>query len=380
MLRGWALLGVVLMNYTSLWKLTQAAEGIKHGILTNILYMTQETVFHGKSWTLLSILFGYGFAILLRNLAERNQNAAPFFARRMGWLLVLGFIDSAFYFGDFLKDYALLGFVFLLFAQFSARQAFRASLVLLLLIPFVSAFVATLPGGVGSPSEMNGLKTLYLSHNPLQVLQANLQGSYLLQVANLRYIIDVHLEMLACFFLGFAAQKADFFGRLSSTPRLARRIFWSSFAVVFVFSVILVSQRKSYFFTTLFKPNFWMVFSIMLLTASAICWLHQTRHFSNLFKSLQAMGRMTLTNYLVQNLLMLLIFSGFGLAQLGKQPLVWHVGIAWLIFILQVWFSQWWLARYQYGPVEWVWRQLSYGQRLPLRRQEPVDDSLAVSY
>ena len=68
---------------------------------------------------------------------------------------------------------------------------------------------------------------------------------------------------------------------------------------------------------------------------------------------------MTLTNYFLQNLIGLLVFSGFGLGMLHKMPYSWHAGIAVVLFVAQVYFSRWWLARHHLGPMEWLWRTLS---------------------
>jgi uncharacterized protein len=91
------------------------------------------------------------------------------------------------------------------------------------------------------------------------------------------------------------------------------------------------------------------------------------------FNSMQVIGKMTLTNYLVQNFIALLLFSGMGL-NLSLNHRI-HFGyyllFALVLYITQVYFSKWWLSRYQFGPVEWMWRQLSYAKRLPLKKEQP---------
>src|SRR4051812_36334120 len=89
MLRGWALLGVVLMNYVDFYY-----EGIdfphyKPGVSTQFFQYLTGIVFSAKSWTMLSFLFGYGFAVLLQNIKQKGLNTVSFFSRRMFWLLML---------------------------------------------------------------------------------------------------------------------------------------------------------------------------------------------------------------------------------------------------------------------------------------------------
>ena len=88
---------------------------------------------------------------------------------------------------------------------------------------------------------------------------------------------------------------------------------------------------------------------------------------------LAAVGRMALTNYLMQSLLCMLVFTGAGLGWVGQLQL-WQVyGIVLLIWLLQLWLSPWWLKRYYFGPIEWLWRALTYGAIPTLRRfNEPT--------
>jgi len=75
-----------------------------------------------------------------------------------------------------------------------------------------------------------------------------------------------------------------------------------------------------------------------------------------------------LSNYLLQSLVCVPLFAGFGLG-IGPSHGLWPVLlVAAIVFPLQVWLSAWWLRRYYFGPAEWLWRSLSDGQRLPMRR------------
>jgi uncharacterized protein len=82
-------------------------------------------------------------------------------------------------------------------------------------------------------------------------------------------------------------------------------------------------------------------------------WHRRLMHF-------YSVGRMGLTTYLVQTLCGVLLFFGFGVGLLGEVGVLVTVGIGILIFIGQIYFSKWWLTRYRYGPVEWLWRSLTY--------------------
>ncbi|HEU4534407.1 MAG TPA: DUF418 domain-containing protein, partial [Polyangiaceae bacterium] len=100
--------------------------------------------------------------------------------------------------------------------------------------------------------------------------------------------------------------------------------------------------------------------------ALALAWRHErARRWLAAFVPL---GRLAITNYLGQTLLGLSVFYGYGLNLAGRVGAAWLVPLAAAILFAQARASAAWLGRYRYGPVEWAWRQLTYGRRLPLRR------------
>ncbi|MGY0036031.1 DUF418 domain-containing protein [Pedobacter sp. NJ-S-72] len=113
-----------------------------------------------------------------------------------------------------------------------------------------------------------------------------------------------------------------------------------------------------------------MVLSTMICILCGICWLYVNGKMQRFFTGLQAMGKMTLTNYMMQSILATFIFLNVGLGIFNTMPYWFYIFIALLIFSIQIGFSKWWLIHYNYGPVEWIWRQLSYGKRLPIRKKD----------
>src|SRR5207237_489875 len=159
-----------------------------------------------KSWSMLSFLFGYGFAVLMYNVFNKGVNGYVFFSRRMFWLFVLALINSAFFWGDILKDYAVMGMVLLLFYKLPAMVTFYSSLALLVLTPAISAYINSfkIPGGYQAISPYY---SLFQSHNPLKVFAFGWIATYKWEIANPGYLVTVHLVMLSCFLLGLTAQK-----------------------------------------------------------------------------------------------------------------------------------------------------------------------------
>ena len=366
-LRGWALLGVVLMNYRDFYFFGYGAVTIPTDRASGIIQTICNLVFAAKSWTLLSFLFGYGFSVLMARLAQKSVYPIAFFSRRMFWLLILSVVNSAFFFGDILKDYAVLGMILLVFYRSSARTAFILSILLFLTAPVVTAWVMTIKT---NPAPVP--YALYASHSLFDVLWFGFVGTVRTQVIDLFYAIAVHQVMLCCFFLGMAAQRVDFFQRVGNDQRLLKRIWRGSLislAVLYT-GLLLVQHLGVVRVFAHFNPLYWIVLTTMLFIASSLCRLYLAGMLKRFFAALEVIGKMTLTNYMMQNLIGLLLFSGFGLGLGYAHKLVveYYLALALIVYIAQVWFSRWWLSKYHFGPVEWIWRQLSYGKKIEIKR------------
>lgn len=114
--------------------------------------------------------------------------------------------------------------------------------------------------------------------------------------------------------------------------------------------------------------------STALFYATTIIRLYMKARMGNLMQTFRNLGRMTLSNYLMQTLVYVIIFYNVGFGLLGD----FSFGVIWLltfmIYFSQGWFSQWWLSKFYYGPVEWIWRQLTYRRRFKL-----IKDSMTVT-
>jgi uncharacterized protein len=89
---------------------------------------------------------------------------------------------------------------------------------------------------------------------------------------------------------------------------------------------------------------------------------------NKIFKAFQVLGKMTLTNYLLVSAIMIILLYGIGFGKLGELPMhtIWLLAFVWLI--IEILISWYWLRTFRYGPVEWIWRQLTYWKKLPLRK------------
>jgi uncharacterized protein len=88
----------------------------------------------------------------------------------------------------------------------------------------------------------------------------------------------------------------------------------------------------------------------------------------NLMQRFAALGRMALTNYLMHSVILTTVFYGYGLGLYGAIPRFWQMGFVVAVVAFQLWYSPLWLQKYRFGPVEWLWRSLTYWKRQPMRR------------
>lgn len=366
-LRGWALLGVVLMNYFDFFTFERDWAAYKPDTFTNVLMYVLSLVFAAKSWTLLSLLFGYGFAVVMTNVERKGLSSYGFFTKRMFWLLILSIINSALFFGDILKDYAILGLILMVFHRNSAKTNFSISLFLLTILPFVAAYINNLKDS--GWASMPELFPLYKSKSLVNVLWFGLKGTYVAQIISKPYLYTVHLLMFICMLWGHCLRQIKFFDNLKDRLPIIQKTFWTSLITTLL--ILGLNGVFAHFKVNVnhyFNLRYLGVVSTMLFVASSILWLYINQQAKTFFNALATIGKMTLTNYMIQNLIGLIVFSGVGFAVWNTQPIWFYVVLAIVVFTAQVYFSKWWLSRYQYGPIEWIWRSLSYGKLLAIKK------------
>ena len=358
-LRGWALLGVVLMNYVN-----YADFATPLNKTDNLISQIGDYMFSVKSWSLLSVLFGFGFGALYEKVRRTTDNPTLFFLRRMAILFLISILNIAFYSGDILHDYALLGCILLLFANLAPKKLFIISICFLLVNPVLTALVSRyIPLHIGEETKKL-LHQQFIDGDFMTVMKRNFISCYLHEIKSMNYTISVHLQMFSLMLLGFAGYKAGFFERLAEKKKLITYICIISFiaALILVESNILVVKNNlslnKYYHLFWIEVECTVVFLATLIALIYIRYpgkgiVHSTFLYS---------GRMTLTNYMLQSLLIFLIFSGAGLGLAFRPDIKLYYGIALAVFICQAVFSVWWLKKFQYGPVEWFWRCLSYGR------------------
>ena len=387
-LRGWALLGILaanLMTFTGFMFIPDAERGrMLFAEFDDIVELLLEWLVTGKFYALFSLLFGIGFAIQIGRLERRGEGAGRYL-RRLFILFLIGIAHMLLlWLGDILALYALMGAMLLLFRRASDRALIRWA-VALWLVPIVWSaaihfggfrpdrpiFGAAIALIAGAGLDVgNGPLPVFQSASIVDDLKAH-PGEMLIRLADLVYQMRF-TKVLGMFLIGLWAGRRAIHADPAAFRPLLRRAARIGLGVGLPLSLAKavfsmwpsespVIQLAAELFYCLGTPTLALGYA----AGFTLLWLGARR---GMIEAAAPAGRMALTNYLMQTVLQSAIFLGWGLGLMGKYGLVVILPLAPAIFALQVAYSRWWLARYRFGPVEWLWRSATYGRAQPMRR------------
>ena len=391
-LRGLALLGIALMNveYFSA-SLMDLSEGIAPGE-RGLDWLADAFVYvfvRGKFWTLFSLLFGMGFAVMLGRARDAGRGFVPLYLRRTFGLLLFGLVHALLIWsGDILVSYALTALVLLLFFRDTpAERLWKwgawiwAALVGLMLL--FGVMMMAMGDGVTDPNAAeNAAMVAALREAEIAAYSG---GSYAEATAmRTRYFVHalpfnaflVPL-VLGMFLVGGWMVRSGAMARPAEHGRLFERLAWIGGFGGLALTAASLAVNANPSTTGEPSPDAMLAMALhmagsplMALAYIAIVVLALQRGAVWL-RALAPVGRMALTNYLMQSVIGTLVFYGYGLGLWGQVPRSGQVIGVVVVFLLQVLASRWWLERFRYGPLEWAWRAFTYWQVPPLRRIAP---------
>lgn len=320
--------------------------------------------------TLFSILFGYGFGLILESLEKKNINPNFFFVKRMFWLFLFGVIHSIFWWGDVLNLYAMSGLLLLLFRNRSTKIILFFAILFMIVIPvFISYLLRNRPETF-TESDILGLYYQYKQGTLFEVIKFNINFYYRMFIVSGVNLHDI-IETLGRFLLGYFLLRMKFFHTVEKKKSTFKRIALLAAPVMvgyFIFRWLLINETihvNQYIVSTFLSIG---VLSTTTFYVSVLVIAYLSFGMNKFFTALQALGRMTLTNYLLVSAFLILLLYGFGFNKLGELPIhiIWLHAFVWLF--VEIMFSTYWLKQFRYGPTEWIWRQLTYWKRLQLRK------------
>lgn len=385
-LRGFALAGI-LYAHMVIWYTGAALPREVYfkydSFVDNVAMAAFGALVFGKFFSVFSFLFGLGFYLQFRK-GKAGDGFLKVYLWRLFLLFLIGIAHHLIWRGDILAIYAVLGALLLFFRKLPDKILLPLALLLIINLPthLYELFESQIPDAeVGFPMAERAERYYSLVQNGgfATVLEQNWNS----WPAKIRYQLESGrlLMTFGYFLLGFYAGRK----RLFSKPEqnLSKFKSWNKTTERAVLILLLIGLLMYLMdFVTLPELNIipgvqWpasFLFSIynacltiFYITSATL--LFRQAIFHDILKPLAAMGRMALTNYLLQTFFGLLLFYQFGLGLFDQTSPAQNVMIAIAVFFLQLKFSQFWLRHFKQGPVEWLWRSLSYFRFSSIRKR-----------
>lgn len=377
-LRGLALMGIALANFPefALWTFLSSEQqaAMPTAYIDEIVRFQQYLVVDGKFYSIFSILFGIGFSLIM------ERHGLRLFVRRMLILVIIGFLHLMFIWsGDILLLYAVGGLLLTLMIGLSDKSLFILALSLIMIPVGLDALIEF--GGFDFPepfyqawwnkaealgiNEANFASWLRDANSYGQMFAFLIQGAY----ERLWEFVEGHRlpKVVGLFILGYLASKHRLYARLQDLP-LWKALYWSvsiglPTSLLYAWSATSGHPWGLTVHSLLYAVS---VIPLAIVFIIGICLLYLQSPKSVVFRWLAAPGRMALSCYISHSLIGILLFYGLGFGLGTSLGLVYIELIALVVFFIQIIVCRIWLNYFRFGPLEWLWRMLTYGRYFPI--------------
>ena len=377
LIRGFAVLGILIMNITSFSQISVAYMNPTIGAGLE----GYNQYFHGFNYifadtrfmSIFSILFGAGVVLFTQRIEAKGRRVVALHYKRMFWLLIFGLIHAYFIWaGDILVSYAICGSLVFFFRKKSIR-----TLLILAIIVFLIPICLNYMTYYGMPEEAleSTFAFFYPSTEQIAAQTKIMQGSYIeqmplrienaLELQTLVFMIDTFWRTSAMMLLGMILYRKGILSADNSTAYY-KNMMWLGLVPGLIISSVGLNQVYSSDWSGAYVMNIGANYKFVsgLLMAlgyiGLVIWIYKKGIFKKLQNRLQATGRMAFTNYIGMSVICTLIFNGHGLGLFGTfdrfQQFLIVMGV-WAIMLL---ISPKVLKKYQFGPLESIWRKLTY--------------------
>jgi len=377
-MRGIAILGIILANMMHFKSLAQLdasifAEGheLPEGLFNQFATLFISFFVEGKFYPMFALLFGVGFYIFYSRLFEKDLKANSVFARRLVFLLVIGTIHIIFFWhGDILLTYGLTGFLLLFFISRQPKTILIWSISMLAVSSIFMSMMMVFNGWVLGFVPPEQLQTLN------QVTASMMAEGGYWEIVGFRFTESITVifsaiftifGILPLFLLGLYMAKTGMFHNIKAN--LGR---WKKICIHSLWAGLLLSAVTTaliHNFTPI--PSFFAygigigirMFTgpiLMLFYVSAVVLLTRKETRQVIMKPFANVGRMALTNYLMQTLILVFIFHGYGLGLYGQLGSGVGMLLSIGVYVFQLILSTLYLKKFKQGPMEALWRKWTY--------------------
>jgi len=391
LLRGVALAGILIMNIQSFSMPTAAyMNPTAYGELTGLnkwVWIISHMVASEKFMSIFSMLFGAGILIFIQNATARGKNTAALHFRRMVWLLLFGMLHAYLLWpGDILVCYALCGMVGWFFRDMKTTVLLRVGLVFFL-IPMVlgTMWALTMPYW---PAE--AVASIKETWNPeaesilleLETMrggwldQMKFRVSHAIEMQTMVFFVESLWRVIAMMLLGMFLLKREI---LTAGRSRKFYIHMTLFGLVsgYLLSAIGLEMNFQKGWTLEYSMflggqfNYLGSVAVALGYTGLVMLISQSGHFKKGVKAISGLGRTAFSNYIFQTLVCTLIFYGHGLGLFGSLERKFQLLVVVGVWIVQLILTSLWLRKFRRGPLEALWRSLTYRKRFLIRKPSP---------
>lgn len=388
-LRGFALLGILLVNFQYF---TRPMQAIVLGTEPSLAGLDLAAEFlvkvlaESKFYPLFSMLFGAGFALMFERAAEREAPFWGIYLRRLLVLMMFGLAHTLLIWsGDILLVYSLSAFLMvLLFRKTPVTRLWKWAIVFWAL-PMLMMWLGTIsietsrmdPESYGELTAQFEADRAEMEQSVTQAAQVHAQGNYasnvLQRLRDMTFMFTFAIfwmpPILGFFLLGRWLIASGRLSRPEEHLMWLRR--WRSRGLIVGLPLAGMAAWLLHG-QDMMIPTVRTATGMTVMTIASVLvplgYVSTVTLGSRTLAFLAPAGRMALTNYLFQSLVWTWVFYGYGLGLWGQVPRSGQVLLAVAFFAVQIVLSRMWLDRFRFGPAEWLWRSLTYWQLQPMRR------------
>lgn len=365
-LRGFALFGILITNVivaTSLWSVVGTREDpvLRFGGTVDLLVRaTVDALFTGRFYLLFAFLFGYSFTLQIAAAHRAGASPVGRLLRRCAALMVIGLVHVyLLWIGDILTLYAFLCLVLIALRELRPRTAVIVGVVLYVTW---SAW-SFLPGENSLLAFGDFVDLPAISADYTDTFASTFSAQTALAPVFLLLIwFSQGVPSLAMFLIGMAAGKRNLFADPDTLRRWSRRALVIGLGLGLPISAMTFAETMTWWHAPavihglqiLVNPAMTFAYVAVILLAA------QSARLGRYTALLAPAGRMAATNYIGQSIVLMLVYTGYGLALADDVSPAVVIAVGVVTFVAQLWLSAWWLSRHPYGPVEWVLRAATY--------------------
>ncbi|SDW07095.1 uncharacterized protein SAMN05444411_10115 [Lutibacter oricola] len=371
-LRGFALVSIMLLHNLEHFDFFFKPKNLPNWMiqLDQSIWDTTFFLFAGKSYAMFAFLFGVTFFIQMNNQAKRGNDFRLRFVWRLFLLFIFGTINSAFYEGDILTLYAFVGLFLIPFAKLNSKTVLIVAFILFLQPFEIGKLIYYFQHPnieIGNPQSwtyFGKLKEYIPGDSLLETIKGNLTNGkkavWIWSWENGRF-----LHLLSLFILGMVASKKNLFVQTVKNKKFWLRVFIVSivlFIPLFYIQKYSLGTIESKAIRATFKAieKSWTNFAFTFVMLSGFLLLFYSKFWQKILNVFSPMGKMSLSNYILQTIIGTTLYYGFGFGLYKYTGATYSLLIGIVSSIALILFSKWWMKNHKRGPLEQIWHNLTW--------------------